>query len=445
MSTLSSSDEVEDLPGALDLDPGRPRLIGCGPGRLSMGMYQGYWRIESGANWVEIGPYLTSYRNTFYFLVLLGILIPIVGEYVGWHYIAARDDRLLFTIAMPLPGIALLIGAGVVCWLGRSAAAKGPMFRYSGDDRQFQLLRVKRTIPRSQMVRLDLISGSWVRDLYSSGEHQFEKVTELHLVVRLKSAKVVSLPLLGTQGTVLPRSRGIGQIAKVLSNVSGVPLERISEDTSFFDPYPQIKDRLAHGLCPKCGFDLGGKPSARCPQCGANIPGEAAEVISKKPAGSTPIRRRRRPGRIIAAVAFTLLALLGDVICTASLIRQIRAGAYPTVTGTIVDSRIKSDQEADRSYWPAIRFAYVVAGRRYESDHYDYLIPYHGQLEYARSVVARFPNGRKVTVHYNPQNPADAVLSIDVFHGEGGITLAILVPLNLIAAGWWPFAMRRYV
>jgi hypothetical protein len=33
----------------------------------------------------------------------------------------------------------------------------------------------------------------------------------------------------------------------------------------------------------------------------------------------------------------------------------------------------------------------------------------------------------------------------DVLHGEGGITLAILVPLNLIAAGLWPFAMRRYV
>jgi hypothetical protein len=444
MTTVSSGDEVEDLPGALDLDPGRPRLIGCGPGRLSLGMYQGYWQIQSGASWVQIGPSATSYRNTFYFLVLLGILIPLAGEYVGWRYIAVGDDRVLFAIAMPLPGIALLIGAGVVRWWGRSDAAKGPIFRYSGDDRQFQLLRINRTIPRSQMVRLDLISGTWIRNLDSPGESQFDGVSELHLVVRLKSDKLVSLPLLGTQGTVLLKLCGIVHVAKVLSDVSGIPLQRISEDTSFFDPYPQIKDRLAHGLCPKCGFDLGGKPSARCPQCGADIAAEAADVISKRPAASSPIRRRRRPPRIIAAVAFTLLALLGDAICIPSLIRQIRAGTYPTVQGTIVDSRINSDDKPDRS-WPTIRFAYVVAGRRYESEHYDYLIPYHGSLDYARSFVARFPKGRTATVHFNPHNPADAVLSADVLHGEGGITLAILIPLNLIAAGLWPFAIRRYV
>lgn len=133
------------------------------------------------------------------------------------------------------------------------------------------LLRIKRTVPRSQTVRLDLISGGWLRDIYSNtypSELLSDAFTELHVVVRLKGGKLVSVPLLGMQGTVFPRRRGVFYAAELLSKLSGVPLERIEESTAFFNPYPKMRERLRNGLCPICAAKLPQDSGAFCPQCG---------------------------------------------------------------------------------------------------------------------------------------------------------------------------------
>lgn len=239
MSGNTTDDSVEELAGALSLDPGRPRLIGCGPDRLPMEAYN-YWQVRSGTNWVVVEPNAAVYRATTWFLVGLAVLYPPAIEYVVWHFIRPGDDRLLAAILMPLPSIALLGGAALAHWLGRSAAAKGPIFRYSGDDQTFQLFRIGRTVPRSQVVRLDLVSGAWIRT-GDSETHLGQSGTELHVVVRLNSGRLVSVPLIGTQGIVRSLKRGLGQAARVVSEISGVPLERVEESTQFFDPYPKIR------------------------------------------------------------------------------------------------------------------------------------------------------------------------------------------------------------
>lgn len=242
MNTTAQSDEVDDLPGAVDLDPGRPRLVGCGSGGLSLGSYS-YLQTRSGGNWVVIEPNAKVYRGTKWFLLALGLIYPPAIEYVVWHFIRPENDQLLAAILMPLPAIVLLAGAALVRWLGRREATKGPILRYCGDDQQFQLPRVGRTIPRSRVVRLDLISGVWIR---TSGSEMYSSRggTELHLVVRLTSGALVSVPLFGTQGIVRSLKRGLGQAARTLSGISGVPLERVKESTQFFDPYPAIRKRL---------------------------------------------------------------------------------------------------------------------------------------------------------------------------------------------------------
>lgn len=275
ISEATADTEVENLPGAIDLDAGRPRLVGCGPGRLSLVRYDGKWQLRSDRSSVVAGPQTSaSFYGGALFLVFMAILILIGAEYAVWRFMAPGDDRLLWTIGVSLSGVPLFIAAAFVLWLGRTEAAKGPFFRYSRDDAQLHLPRINRVIPRGQIVRLDLISGAWVRDMYSNaypGEMHTEPTTELHLVVRLKSGKLVSLPLLGTRGPVFPRRRGLGHAAEVLSELSGVPLEHVQESANFLDPYPKIRQRIERGLWPECGFDLRGNTSGVCPECGAAI------------------------------------------------------------------------------------------------------------------------------------------------------------------------------
>jgi hypothetical protein len=251
-SQSDAAGEPEDLPGALDLDPGQPRLIGCGPGRLPMGSYDLNWQMRRGSNWLVVEPNASVYRGTARFLTVLAILVPAAGEYAARRFMAPSDDRLLWSLAIPLPGIALLAGAVFVHWMGRSETAKGPIFRYSADEGLLHLLRISRTIPRSRMVRLDLVSGRWIRDLGSAAspvETYSDGATELHLVVSLRGGNLVSLPLLGTQGVVRGLKRGLGRCATALSEVSGVPLERVKEGAAFLNPYPGIRQTREHGPC----------------------------------------------------------------------------------------------------------------------------------------------------------------------------------------------------
>jgi hypothetical protein len=251
-SQSDAAEELEDLPGAFDLDPGQPRVVGCGPGRLPLGSYDLNWQMRRGSNWLVVEPNASMYRGTARFLTVLAIAVPAAAEYIAWRFMAPGDDRLLWSLAMPLPGIALLAGAVFVHWMGRSQAAKGPIFRYSADEGLLHLLRISRTIPRSGMVRLDLISGTWVRDI-DSATHPVERhsagSTELHMVLRLKTGNLVSLPLLGAQGIVRGFRRGLGRCAKALSEVSGVPLERVEESTAFLNPYLRIRQRREQGPC----------------------------------------------------------------------------------------------------------------------------------------------------------------------------------------------------
>ena len=97
---------------------------------------------------------------------------------------------------------------------------------------------------------------------------------------------------------------------------------------------------------------------------------------------------------------------------------------WPSVSGTIISSDIRETTEwarkgiktgSDRTlYLPNILYNYDVQGNRYRSyrvffegggDFIDYIDPGN-----AREIVSRYPPGKTVSVHYNPDNPQLAVL-----------------------------------
>jgi hypothetical protein len=42
----------------------------------------------------------------------------------------------------------------------------------------------------------------------------------------------------------------------------------LRQSNRMVDPRRWAGDRLAHGLCPHCGYDIRGLPESRCPECG---------------------------------------------------------------------------------------------------------------------------------------------------------------------------------
>jgi uncharacterized protein DUF3592 len=109
---------------------------------------------------------------------------------------------------------------------------------------------------------------------------------------------------------------------------------------------------------------------------------------------------------------------------------------WPITTGTIVSADLSQQSRRnqqgyhDVTYAPVVEYTYEVNGQTYRGDKISsgWTVSYN--LSMAQNKMNKYPPGTKVDVHYNPNNPAEAVLetrstSGNVFMIAGG---AILVP-----------------
>ena len=144
-------------------------------------------------------------------------------------------------------------------------------------------------------------------------------------------------------------------------------------------------------------------------------------------------------------VAFGVFAAYGTIRLR---LKNAQAHKWPTVTGTIVSSELESetkdhDRKPIRTYSAAIRYAYEVGGKAYESDQ----IQLGGTSETSQPgeferMVARYPEGKRVTVSYDPDDPATATTEPGELGGIFNMAMvaggAILVGGILVALTFWP-------
>lgn len=156
-----------------------------------------------------------------------------------------------------------------------------------------------------------------------------------------------------------------------------------------------------------------------------------------------------KTGEIVVCAVGAGLVMLGLLIAYAT-VRMYRKNRYahgwPKVTGTIVASDldvnlIYRNDKSVRTYGAAIRYSYFVGGKAYESDQ----IQLGGRSETSEpeeyeKAVARYPAGKRVTVYYDPGDPATATLEPGATGGirnmafvGGGFVLvgAVLMTLTL--------------
>lgn len=119
-------------------------------------------------------------------------------------------------------------------------------------------------------------------------------------------------------------------------------------------------------------------------------------------------------------------------------LRVLEARAWQPVPCTILDSHVETHSGSDSdTYSIAVRFAYVVEGRMYESDRYEFLGGSSSGYDSKAGAVAKLPAGTRTVCYYNPADPSDAVLERGLTRGY----LFGLIPLVFALVGIGGFVM----
>jgi hypothetical protein len=120
---------------------------------------------------------------------------------------------------------------------------------------------------------------------------------------------------------------------------------------------------------------------------------------------------------------------------------------WPTVPGMIVSSELESQTERHHrkpitTYGAGIRYAYEVEGKAYESDQ----VQLGGTSETSQPgeserMVARYPEGKRVTVYYDPADPATATIEPGALGGIFNMAMvaggSMLVGGIIVALTFW--------
>lgn len=105
--------------------------------------------------------------------------------------------------------------------------------------------------------------------------------------------------------------------------------------------------------------------------------------------------------------------------------RMISSSSWPTVEGVVTSSEVEGDITASdfgSGWWPEVSYRFSVNGKIYTANNIEVINVGNGNTDnYAKQVVERYPVGKKVQVHFNPDNPAIAVLEPGIPTNVGGL------------------------
>jgi hypothetical protein len=137
----------------------------------------------------------------------------------------------------------------------------------------------------------------------------------------------------------------------------------------------------------------------------------------------------------VPAVAFfTLAGIVVLLMLWASRRLVAQASAWPQVAGQIVSSTVEHYRERVSGartgrittfYEAVVEYAYSVNGRDYHSTQLRFGGRVAGSQARAEAQASRYPEGSQVIVHYDPKNPATAVLDVEIAHGVIWFVLAL--------------------
>jgi hypothetical protein len=93
-----------------------------------------------------------------------------------------------------------------------------------------------------------------------------------------------------------------------------------------------------------------------------------------------------------------------------NLQKALQSPDWPTTAGKILSSEVVDAGENDMQFDAAVSFVYRVNGETLKGEKVQLDQWAASDVKSKRRVVRQFPEGRAVTVYYNPADPAEAVL-----------------------------------
>lgn len=116
-------------------------------------------------------------------------------------------------------------------------------------------------------------------------------------------------------------------------------------------------------------------------------------------------------GFIVISILFINAVLLFNIFSARRKASAMQT--WPTTLGGIVESELRSRKRGSRRiYYPHIVYQYSIMGQGYTGRR---ITPgVENGLSRARELVAKYPPGAAVKVYYDPQNPSDAALEMDL-------------------------------
>lgn len=129
------------------------------------------------------------------------------------------------------------------------------------------------------------------------------------------------------------------------------------------------------------------------------------------------------------AIAFAI----GAALYVAQLRQGLRADAskrWPTTAGIITASALEQLPQNKRRYRAAVRYSYQVGAKEYDTDRI-FWGGTEGRRRHMASVVDTYPAGSTVPVHYNPQDPAEAVIDPTQHIGSRALVVYAMAMMTL--------------
>jgi len=114
---------------------------------------------------------------------------------------------------------------------------------------------------------------------------------------------------------------------------------------------------------------------------------------------------------LLGFIIFLILLLGWFTFSLLTSYKALQTRTWTETEGTVTSACVKklNSQKGKDKYKPVISYNYEIGGAIYSSDKYNLSLGY-GDEDWAEGIIANYPAASKLTVHYNPENPAKAVI-----------------------------------
>ena len=141
------------------------------------------------------------------------------------------------------------------------------------------------------------------------------------------------------------------------------------------------------------------------------------------------VKKHGRKNTYILALAMLIAGVFLGYVGWKDLQHARASSSWPEAPGTVTSSGVSQQETRDTkthrtriTYKPGVYYNYKVNGRAFSSDRISFGDYSSSNRSRAQKIVSKYPRGKSVTVHYNPEEPGMAVL-------ETRLSWSVFVPL----------------